>query len=171
MKESHDSTIRLAVTDDISAINKIYNQAVNDGLRTAHTEPVSLKDRRIWFANHRKDAFPIFIAEINEQIAGWISISPYRSDRQALNEVIEISYYVDYSHHEKGLGSRLMDRALHFCQQAPYRIAVAILISQNQASIALLKKFGFSEGGRIPDAIRYEDTFRDHLYFFKKLQN
>ena len=171
MKASHDLTIRLAVADDISAINNIYNQAVNDGLRTAHIEPVSLKDRRVWFANHDEDAFPIFIAEISGELAGWISISPYRSDRQALDEVVEISYYVDYAHHEKGLGSRLMNRALNFCQKAPYRIAVAILISQNQSSIALLEKFGFSEGGRIPDAIHYEDSFRDHLYFFKKLHS
>ncbi|MDZ7682470.1 MAG: N-acetyltransferase family protein [Fodinibius sp.] len=161
--------IRLAVADDIKSINAIYNQAVDDGLRTAHDEPTSMAERATWFGDHDENRHPIFVCELENRVTGWISVSPYRSDRQALNGVIEISYYVDYQYHEQGLGSRLMAHALNFCMEANYRIAVAILISQNKPSLALLDKFGFTEGGRIPDAIHYQHTYRDHLYFYKKL--
>jgi RimJ/RimL family protein N-acetyltransferase len=46
-----------------------------------------------------------------------------------------------------------------------------VLISQNKSSLALLNKFGFIEGGRIPDAIHHENSYRDHLYYYKKLSS
>ena len=150
-------------------INDIYNQAVADGLRTAHTQPVSLKQRRQWLQNHPKNTHPVFVYLDDDTVLGWLSVSPYRSDRQALNEVVEISYYVDYDHHGKGVATDLMNHGLEFCRINSYRIAVAILISGNKSSIALLEKFDFTEGGRIPDALHFDDEYRDHLYMYKKL--
>lgn len=41
----------------------------------------------------------------------WLSLSPYR-DRPALARTVEVSYYVDYALHGKGIGSALMQHAL-----------------------------------------------------------
>ncbi len=161
--------IRLASSNHLEPINKIYNQAVQDGLRTAHTDPIPLAERKLWFQDHSRDNYPIFVAEQNGTVVGWISVSPYRSDRQALNEVVEVSYYVDYDHHGTGIGTALMNHAIKFCKRKNYRLIVAILVSQNEPSLALLNKFGFHEGGRIPNAIRYGDEYRDHLYMYKEL--
>ena len=155
----------------LERINAIYNQAVEDGLRTAHTQPLSLEQRKTWFNKHSQNQYPVFVYLKEKQVLGWISISPYRSGRQALDEVVEVSYYVDYNHHCCGIGSDLMERAISFCRDASYRLMVAILIDQNSASLQLLDKFGFQEGGRIPDAIHYKYTYRDHIYLFKKLEN
>ena len=161
--------ISRAEPEHLKAINDIYNQAVADGLRTAHTQPVSLNQRRKWLANHPGDTYPIFVYLDNNSVIGWLSVSPYRVDRQALNEVVEISYYVDYDHHDKGIATELMNHGLEFCRAKSYRVAVAILVSGNKPSIALLNKFGFTEGGRIPDALHFDDGYRDHLYMYKKL--
>lgn len=161
--------IRQAQPKDLQPINNIYNQAVADGLRTAHREPISLTSREGWYHDHSQNSFPVFIYEKDDTIWGWISISPYRNDRQALDEVVEVSYYVDYNHHRQGIASKLMQKAVDFCEETDYRIMVAILVSGNAPSIGLLQKFGFHEGGRIPDAIHYEDIFRDHLYMYKRL--
>ena len=110
--------IRLATPGDLQGINKIYNQAVADGLRTAHTEPTAFQEREGWFHTHDKESHPIFVYEKHQQVLGWLSISAYRSDRQALNDVIEISYYVDYAHHGQGIGSKLMGQGLQVCQSA-----------------------------------------------------
>ncbi len=161
--------ISRAKPEHLKSINNIYNQAVRDGLRTAHTEPVSLNKRRQWLNNHPKDTHPVFVYLDNDTVLGWLSISPYRAERQALNEVVEISYYVDYDHHNRGVASELMKYGLTFCKVANYRIAVAILVSGNKPSVALLKKFGFSESGRIPDALHFDGEYRDHLYMSKRL--
>ena len=158
-----------ARSEHLEAINQIYNQAVRDGLRTAHTHPYSIEERKNWLSDHPQNKYPVFVFTKQNTVVGWISVSPYRSDRQALNEVAEISYYVDYNYHRQGIGTQLVNRVLEFCQSVDFRIVVAILVSENTPSIALLEKFSFIEGGRIPDAIHYKDEFRDHLYMFKKL--
>lgn len=164
--------IHPAKPEHLEAINNIYNQAVEDGLRTAHTKPLSYSERKEWFSKHSINQFPVFVY-INDEnkVLGWISVSPYRSDRQALNEVVELSYYVHYDHHNKGIATELMSHALKFCKESKYRIAVAILISSNQPSIQLLEKFDFAEAGRIPNALHFEDEFQDHLYMYKNLAN
>lgn len=164
--------IEPAHPEHLEAINDIYNQAVEDGLRTAHIKPLTYKERKNWFKRHPRDKFPVFVyLDEKDNVLGWISVSAYRSDRQALNDVVEISYYVDYDYHGKGIATELMSHALQFCEEANYRIAVAILISSNEASINLLQKFGFIEGGRIPDALHFGDgdEYRDHLYLYKNI--
>lgn len=161
--------ITLATQNHLRDINDIYNQAVKDGLRTAHTNPLLMNERKNWFYSHPKDRYPIFVYLENDDLLGWISLSAYRSDREALDEVVEVSYYVHYEHHGEGIGSALMQHAIHFCMEANYRMMVAILVSDNYPSIALLQKYNFLEGGRIPNAIHYKQQFRDHLYMYKKL--
>lgn len=162
--------IRLAMPKHLESINAIYNQAVEDGLRTAHTDHTSFTERKLWFQDHSEEQHPIFVEERNDTILGWLSISPYRSDRQALNEVVEVSYYVDYEHHGCGIGTKLMNHGVQFCSEKNYRLMVAILVSENEPSLALLRKFGFNEGGRIPNAIHYGDAYRDHVYMYKSLE-
>lgn len=153
-----------AQPEHLSDIDRIYNQAIEDGLRTAHLEPLTHKEREEWFKSHSDESFPVFIWTEQNSVLGWLSISPYRSGRGALGEVAEVSYYVDYHHHSKGIATALMEHAIDFCTRSHFRILVAILVSENKESIALLKKFDFKETGRIKDAIHYKSMFRDHLY-------
>lgn len=156
--------IARAQKEHLPEINDIYNQAINDGLRTAHLSPISEQERLEWFEHHDNEQFPIFVWLDNDTVLGWLSVSPYRSGRDALSEVAEISYYVDYNRHGEGIASELMKHAIAYCSRASYRILVAILISGNEESIGLLHKFGFEESGRIKRAIHYKDIYRDHLY-------
>lgn len=150
--------------EHISEINRIYNQAVEDGFRTAHTSPVSSEERRQWFEQHDRDRHPIFVWQENGYVKGWLSISSYRAGREALSEVAEVSYYVDYDYHGRGIASELMKHGIEFCKKNSTRILVAILISGNEESIGLLHKFGFEESGRIKSAIQYNNIYRDHVY-------
>ena len=161
--------IALAQPVHLEAINRIYNQAVHDGFRTAHDQPVDMNYRKEWFDQHSESHYPIWIYSNNDTVLGWISLSAYRPGRKALNEVVEVSYYVDYEHHGQGIATRLMKHAITFCKDQNYRIVVAILLSQNAPSIQLLRNFNFEEGGRIPHAYRFRGEFRDHLYMFKRL--
>lgn len=156
--------IARAQKEHLPEINNIYNQAIKDGLRTAHLSPISEQERLEWFEHHDNEQFPIFVWLDNDTVLGWLSVSPYRSGRDALSEVAEISYYVDYNRHGEGIASELMKHTIAFCSRASYRILVAILISGNEESIGLLHKFGFEESGRIKRAIHYKDIYRDHLY-------
>lgn len=162
--------ITVAQSKHLKAVNDIYNQAVSDGLRTAHLHPTTLEERKVWFKEHPDSLYPIFIYKKYAEVCGWLSISPYRAGRQALNEVVEVSFYVDYAHHREGIASRLMKHAIRFCKNNNYRLIVAFLINQNEASISLLQKFDFQSAGRIPKAVHHKNEFRDHLCMYKKIE-
>src|SRR5215216_3523552 len=97
--------IRLAQISDLPAIVDIYNQSIPSKQSTGDTQPVHVEDRLTWFEEHRPDAHPIFIAEVDGGVAGWCSLSAYRPGRAALRFTAEISYYIARDYHRQGIAT------------------------------------------------------------------
>ena len=161
--------IRLAKKEDLPQINEIYNQAVRQRFCTAHLEPLELEEREKWFSAHDPSKYPVFVIQDMNRVLGWISLGPYREDRQALAHVAEVSYYVDRNVRGKGIGSRLLEHALEVAPDYGFSVLIAILLDKNPASIALLLKYAFMEWGRMPGIARFGSQEADHLYFGLKL--
>ena len=164
-----DMQIRIATEGDLPSINEIYNQAVKQLFCTAHLHPVDMQYRREWFLQHDPERYPVCVIHENEKVSGWVSLGPYRSDRQALDHVGEVSYYVDQACRGQGIGSLLMAHAIEIAPRFGLTILVAILMDKNPASIGLLEKFGFSRWGAMPGIARIGTETADHLYFGLKL--
>ena len=157
--------ISLARHEDLTAINRIYNQAVRQRFCTAHLNLVNEEERKRWFASHDPRHFPVYVAVEGDRVVGWISLGPYREGRQALAHVAEVSYYVDEKERGKGIGSSLLDHVIGVASGFGFSVLIAILLDKNPASIALLQKFGFTEWGRMPGIARIDDQRADHLYY------
>jgi L-amino acid N-acyltransferase YncA len=161
--------IRKAGHEDLAVINEIYNQAVRQRFCTAHLDEVGMQERVRWFTSHEPAHFPVFVAVDEEKIVGWVSLGPYREDRQALAHVAEVSYYVDEKVRGKGVGSSLLDHAQKVASEYGVSVLIAILLNRNPASIGLLLKFGFEEWGRMPGIARIDEQEADHLYYGLRL--
>ena len=161
--------IRLAHREDLAVINMIYNQAVSQKFCTAHLSSISLKQREKWFEEHDPDRFPVFVTVQDERVTGWVSLGSYRSERQALAHVVEVSYYVDEQERGKGIGSMLLEHAIAVAPSFGFSILIAILLNRNSVSIALLEKFGFSRWGIMPGIAKIDNQLADHLYYGLKL--
>ena len=149
--------IRNAETDDLPQIVAIYNQAVNEGNCTADTEPLSAADRQEWFTSHSPDRYPIYVMAEGNTICGWCSLSAHRPGRKALQNVAEISYYVDTEHRKKGIGQLLMNHALHSAAALGLHNLFAILLDTNAVSVRLLEQNGFTQWGHLPDIAEFPD--------------
>ena len=162
-------TIRLATEKDLPAINEIYNQAVVQRFCTAHLLPVDMDYRFKWFSAHHPDRYPVYVSLGDEKLTGWVSLGPYRSGRQALAHVGELSYYIDKESRRRGIASQLLKHAINFAPSCGLTILVAILLDRNPGSIALLKKFGFTLWGSMPGIAIIGEESADHLYYGLKL--
>ena len=156
--------IRLAKSKDLPAIVAIYNQAIAAKNATADLIPFTVAGRTDWFDKF-DESYPIYVAEINDQILGYATLSPYRNGREALKMVAEISFYLDYNSTGKGIGSALVRHILDDCKRVNKKTLLAILLNVNIASIKLLQKFGFEEWGNLPLNSNFDGNKYGHLYY------
>ena len=156
---------RLATRDDLPAINHIYNQAIEHRHQTADLQSLTINETGEWFEKHDIESYPIFVIEMQERVVAWSSLSSYRTGRQALKHIAEISYYVDQEFQGTGLGKMLMESTMAEASSYKFRILVAILLDTNVPSKGILKKYGFEEWGRVPGGAEIGGEFVDHLYY------
>jgi len=163
--------IRFATIQDLPAIVGIFNQAIRSRCATGFMDEFSADERTEWFNQHDKDTYPVYVLEMKGEIVGFGSLSPYRPGRKAMSRTAEVSFFLEYSLLGRGLGSALLEYMIADCPRLGINSLIAILLDINQASIALLKKFGFKEWGRMPGIIYFEDKICDHLYFGLTINN
>ncbi len=161
--------IRVATIDDLESIVAIHNQAIAAGFQTAFTDALVVSERVEWFAEHTEFQYPIFVYMHEEQVAGWISISPYRSGRAALRFAVEVSYFVHAAYRNMGVGSQLLHHAVNVCTELEYHTIIAIIIDKNAPSIRLVQRYGFEQWGNLPGVAVFDGVICGHLYFGRTL--
>jgi L-amino acid N-acyltransferase YncA len=157
--------IRLAQLDDLPVIVDIYNQAIPSKQSTGDIEPLRVEDRRTWFREHRPEEHPIFVADVEGQVAGWCSLSAYRPGRAALRFTAEISYYIALAYHRQGIATALVKHAVTACPALQIRHLFAIVLEGNQASLKFLEKMGFEQWGYLPRVADFDGREVGHLYY------
>ena len=162
--------IRLATFKDLATIVKIYNQAIISKNTTGDLIEFSVDDRIDWFQKFSPNDYPIYVAELNNSIVGFATLSPYRPERKAMESIAEISFYIDYEYHNLGIGSALIQYCIDDCPRIEKKSLLAILLDINTSSIQLLKKFEFSEWGYFPDIIYLENQTCGQLVYGLKLK-
>ncbi len=128
----------------------IYNQAVRARFQTGDRTEWKVSEQAAWLASHPEDSFPLYVHEVEGQVAGWLSISPYRPGREALRFTAEVSYFVDRAFQGRGVASGLLRYALDQAPSLGLKTLFAIVLDRNEASLGLLQKFGFERWGHLP---------------------
>ncbi len=144
-------SIRLAVPGDAEAIRRIYNEEVLHGIATFDLHPMETEAAARLVAAHQPPLHPLIVMTAGEDIAGWGSLSPYRT-KEAYRTTAELSVYVDGRHRREGVGSALMAELLRMARAAgELHLIVSVITSGNEASERLHRRFGFSFGGHMPE--------------------
>jgi L-amino acid N-acyltransferase YncA len=157
--------IRLATLSDLPRLVEIYNQAIASHTATADTIPFTVETRRGWFASHIPDVYSIYACEDeNGLVTGYLAVSPYRP-RPALARTAEVSFYVDYTQHGKGIGSALMEYALQDARRIGKKVYLAFVLEMNTSSARLLEKFEFKRWGYLPNVAEFDGKLCGHFLF------
>lgn len=143
--------IRRAERKDIPALMEIYNEAILYTTATFDTETKDEKDRTEWFLEHT-GRYVIFVYEEAGAVMGYASLSRYR-DRKAFDPAVEISIYIHEKYRGRGIGGRLMEETLKYAKGCrEIGTVISLITSDNEVSIHLHEKFGFSYCGQIRNA-------------------
>jgi len=158
-------TVREATENDLAAIVKIYNQAIESGSATADISPVTVESWKLWLEEHSADEYPVFVGVNLNTVVGWCSLSAYRPGRMALRHTAEISYYIDRDVQGKGVGSLLISHSIGQCPTLGIKTLFAIILDINEESAQILEKFDFSKWGHLPNIADFDGRECGHLYY------
>jgi phosphinothricin acetyltransferase len=151
---------RIAERADLPHIVEVYNSTIPSRLVTADTEPVSIESRVRWFEEHSADSRPLWVAEADGRIAGWLSFSSFYG-RPAYSKTAEVSVYVHEAHRKQGLGSYLLGEALARAPSLELDTLLGFIFGHNLPSLALFEKFGFERWGLLPKVAALDGIERD----------
>ena len=140
--------ITAGTEDDLSAIVGILNYSAANSIAHFDTRPVSVAERRDWFDRFSATGpYRLVVARRGDQVLGYACSQRYR-DHEAFRETVEVSIALDVSSRGQGVGSALY-RALFesLALEPSVHVALAGIAMPNDASVALHRKFGFTEVG------------------------
>ena len=151
--------ISRATLEHIKSITDIYNEAVLNSTATFDTEVKSVVEQRLWFNEH-SDKYPILIAEENDIIVGWASLSRW-SGRCAYADTAEISIYIKDDYRGKGIGTMLIQKILEEGRNGGLHTVLARIAEGSDVSIRLHKKAGFEYIGVMKEVGKKFDMLLD----------
>ena len=158
--------IRDAVLTDLTAIVEIYNQSIPSRMATADTEPVTVADRLNWY--HNRHNRPLWVAAEGDRILGWLSFQNFYG-RPAYSHTAEISIYVATAYHDRGIGSKLLERAVALSPQLQLTTLLAFVFAHNQPSLNLFSRYGFQQWGYLPDIAQLDKSDRSLIILGRKV--
>ena len=161
-------TLRMAIEADLAAIVAIYNTAVLERISTADTEPVTVKQRQPWFRAHDAARRPMWVAEADGVVVGWLSLQDFH-ERVAYGHTAEVSVYVAKDWRRRGVAWELLQKAIAFAPSARIRTIVALVFAHNDPSVGFFEGAGFERWAHLPRVAEIDGMERDLLIFGRRL--
>ena len=133
--------LRLARPEDAEATREIYNTEVTGSTVTFDLVPRSIDDQLAWL-DQRSGAMAVVVAEIDGQVVGFASLSPYR-DRPAYATTVEDSVYVHNDFRGQGVARALLAEVLDIASTRGFHTVMARIVGGHDASIGLHSSLDF----------------------------
>lgn len=152
--------LRDAVETDLPSIVAIYNTTIPGRGVTADLDPVSVESRTAWFRAHSPERRPLWVAEDDEGMLGWLSFSDFYG-RPAYSATVEISVYVAPGARGKGLGAMLLERAIAVAPTLAVHTLLGFIFGHNEVSLRLFEARGFGRWGLLPRVATLDGVERD----------
>jgi L-amino acid N-acyltransferase YncA len=152
--------IRDAIELDLGAIVDIHNAAIRGRISTAQLEEVSIEQRLPWLREHSPGAHPLWVAEREGRVAGWLSFQPFKK-RSAYRGTAEISVYVHEQFRQTGVGRALLEKAIARAASLKLSALIGCIFTHNEASLRLFERGGFERWGVLPQVANVDGIARD----------
>jgi L-amino acid N-acyltransferase YncA len=158
-----DFVIRGATAADAKEIAAIYAHHVAHGTASFDTSPRSEQDTAGKIEECTFHGWPFLVAEQGGTVIGYAYATQFR-DRPAYASTCENSIYVHPAATSRGLGTMLLGELICASERAGFRQMIAVVGGAEPSSIALHRKLGFREAGRMASVGRKHGRWLDTVY-------
>jgi phosphinothricin acetyltransferase len=161
--------VRPASRDDLPELVGIYNHYITNSHATFDTEPVTVESRTGWFERF-SEVGPnrLLVAAEGDRVLGCASSAPYR-EHPAFARTVEVSIYLHPDVRSRGIGSALYRPLLENLRAERVHVALAGIALPNDASVALHRRFGFTEVGVFEAYALKNDTYISSVWMQLRL--
>jgi phosphinothricin acetyltransferase len=143
---------------DLEGITAIYNDVIARSTAIFSDDPVSVENRREWLAERHARGFPVLAAREDGQVLGFGSFGDFRA-WPGYRTTVEHSVHVAEGHRRRGIGAQLVGALIGEARALGMHVMIAGVVSTNEASLALHRRLGFVEVGRLPEVARKFDEW------------
>jgi L-amino acid N-acyltransferase YncA len=157
MSANAQIVVRPAQRHDAADIAAIYNEGIQRRVATFETRLRTEADIVSWSDN---DQYPILVAELEDQVLGWVSASSYRP-RDCYAGVAEFSIYVATTAQGRGVGGQLMAAFISACEEKGFWKLVSRIFVENTASRQLCQRLGFRGVGIYEKHAQLDSLWKD----------
>jgi phosphinothricin acetyltransferase len=137
---------------------------------TADVEPVSVDSRNRWFEEHTPAFRPLWVIDVEGQIAAWLSFSSFYG-RPAYDKTAELSIYVHQAFRRRGLGAYLLRQAVAEAPTLGMNTLMGFIFAHNEPSLRLFEEHGFARWGELPRIAELDGVERDVVIVGRRVSN
>lgn len=160
--------IRAGEERDLERINEIYNHYVRETPITFDIEENTMAMREEWFTHYATvGRHRLFVAD-DGGVLGYATASPFMP-RRAYETSVTVSVYCDPEQRGKGIGSRLYTALFDALASEDVHRAYGGITQPNDASVALHRRFGFTQVAYFTEQGRKFGRYWDVAWFEKEL--
>jgi L-amino acid N-acyltransferase len=155
--------IRPYQTEDTKAILDIINHNILHSTALYDYKIRSYEQQKIILEEKISKNFPVIVASVNDQVVGFGMYSEFRF-REAYKFTVEHSVYVNENFHGQGIGKLLLQELITLARKQKLHTMIAVIDSENQASVEFHEKFGFKTVGIIKESGYKFDRWLDSVF-------
>jgi L-amino acid N-acyltransferase YncA len=152
-----DGIVREMQEQDGPAVLAIYGTGIETRNATFETAVPGWEE---WDRRHHPHSR--FVYQENGRVLGWVALAPV-SQREAYSGVAEVSIYLAPEARGRGVGTRLMERAIASSEAYGIWTLYAAMFPENEASVRLHARCGFRRVGVRIKIARLDGVWRDTL--------
>ena len=160
--------IRSVSEADAAAIAALYAHHVLHGTASYEIEPPGEGETLAKIRRITEAGWPFLVAELAGGLAGYAYVTQFR-DRPAYRFACENSIYVRHDRVGMGVGTKLLEALIEAAADFGFRQVVAVVGGAEPSSIALHRKCGFEEVGRLHQVGFKFGKWLDTVYMQREL--
>ncbi|MFE9832441.1 GNAT family N-acetyltransferase [Streptomyces halstedii] len=164
-----ESVIRPAVPADLNAVAEIFTHYVCHTVITFEEAPPPVAAWRRHLDDLAAQKLPFLVAELSGEVVGYAYAAPWRP-KPAYRHTVENSIYLAPGRTGRGLGGALLEALLAACSRSHVRQMIAVIAdADTDASVALHRRYGFTDVGRLAAVGYKHDRWIDTLLMQRTL--